>query len=497
MSSGSIAAVVPKRLASPGVAAAIIALGAASFMSLGSQDFCLDDAWIHLAYAKSLQLGDGFSYNPGDRATGFSSPLWAALISLTPFAAHPVLVVKLLGALCHAALAWASARAALLFSPAEHQVRNATAAGILVALDPLLVFSAGSGMEVSLTAALLGWTVVAMEVELAALSGAVLGALCVWARPECLLLLAPYCALRWAETRRLRMLVPLAGALCGLGAWVVYSELVSGYPWPNTYYAKRHANLLRSLSYFALRVLPQQAWAIALTGVVLVIAAFTRAGPVRALALAWAAAVIAIAATREIITGALFYSSRYFAIFGAIPCVIAASRLPARGAFALIAVLPILIVSFFVLPNARGLQREQEADITAQHIEPSLYLARELPKDARLAVEGAGATRFFLPRSVRIIDVVGLNYLPAVHATTTTERLCSVLRARPTHLLLPDGFIQFFEQALVLEPMRTFVDEHTAITTRSSVRRIHAARILDVRPEARQACGLPGSPGHS
>jgi hypothetical protein len=102
-----------------------------------------------------------------------------------------------------------------------------------------------------------------------------------------------------------------------------------------------------------------------------------------------------------------------------------------------------------------------------------------------------------LPRSVRVIDVIGLNYLPAVHATTTTERLCSVLRAHPTHLLLPDGFIEFFDQALVLEPMRTFVDEHTAITKRSSVRRIHAARVLDVRPEARQACGLSAPPGHS
>lgn len=29
-------------------------------------EFCLDDAYIHLAYAKSLRLGDGYSYNPGD-----------------------------------------------------------------------------------------------------------------------------------------------------------------------------------------------------------------------------------------------------------------------------------------------------------------------------------------------------------------------------------------------------------------------------------------------
>lgn len=39
--------------------ALVFGLIAAAMFSLGSLDFCLDDAWIHLSYAKSLRLGEG------------------------------------------------------------------------------------------------------------------------------------------------------------------------------------------------------------------------------------------------------------------------------------------------------------------------------------------------------------------------------------------------------------------------------------------------------
>src|SRR5690606_18764685 len=56
----------------------------AGLMVFGLVDFTLDDAYIHLAYAKSLRLGEGLSYNPGDYETGFSSPLWVALLAVWP-----------------------------------------------------------------------------------------------------------------------------------------------------------------------------------------------------------------------------------------------------------------------------------------------------------------------------------------------------------------------------------------------------------------------------
>ncbi|HET6335725.1 MAG TPA: hypothetical protein VFG30_21015, partial [Polyangiales bacterium] len=92
-----------RKAIAPGPIAFVIALAAAVFMLAGGVDFCLDDAWIHLAYAKSLRLGDGLSYNPGDHETGFSSPLWVLLVAVMPWGASPVLSVKLIGTLCHGA----------------------------------------------------------------------------------------------------------------------------------------------------------------------------------------------------------------------------------------------------------------------------------------------------------------------------------------------------------------------------------------------------------
>src|SRR5436190_21409966 len=89
----------------PAAVAAASAFAIAMAFALGSSDFCLDDAWIHLDYARSLKLGEGLSYNPGDLETGSSSPLWALLLALWPWGPDPVLAVKILGALLHAASA--------------------------------------------------------------------------------------------------------------------------------------------------------------------------------------------------------------------------------------------------------------------------------------------------------------------------------------------------------------------------------------------------------
>ena len=73
--------------------ALLLGILAAGLFAWGGVDFCLDDAWIHLSYAKSLRLGDGLSYNPGDWETGFSSPLWALLLAVWPTGTAPVMSV--------------------------------------------------------------------------------------------------------------------------------------------------------------------------------------------------------------------------------------------------------------------------------------------------------------------------------------------------------------------------------------------------------------------
>ena len=67
--------------------------------------FPLDDAWIHLAYARSFLEGDGISYNPGDWETGFSSPLWVLFLTSLAWMDDPTVAVQVLGAVLHGATA--------------------------------------------------------------------------------------------------------------------------------------------------------------------------------------------------------------------------------------------------------------------------------------------------------------------------------------------------------------------------------------------------------
>ena len=65
------------------LAAAGLYFASETYLLSGHLGFPLDDSWIHLQFARNLAAGDGLSYNPGERVTGSTAPLWTAL--LTPF----------------------------------------------------------------------------------------------------------------------------------------------------------------------------------------------------------------------------------------------------------------------------------------------------------------------------------------------------------------------------------------------------------------------------
>lgn len=253
----------------------------------------LDDAWIHLAFARNLADGHGLAYRPGEPVAGSTAPLWTALLAplfLLPGAAAAW--AKGLGAALYLALApaaWRLARA-LALGPGA-----ALYAGVLTALSSWLAWSALSGMEVPLFT-LLAVAGMALHAEERADPGrpplalGVLG-LAALARPEGLLLLALAVADALLVCRRdplpgerpglsgLRLAAPpwrriatgLVPALAVLAAPLAWSLAATGSALPTTFGAKAGAPGAwlpdPAALYAALGVLYQpQPWATLLAG---------------------------------------------------------------------------------------------------------------------------------------------------------------------------------------------------------------------------------------
>ncbi|MCA9709175.1 MAG: hypothetical protein KDK70_25245 [Myxococcales bacterium] len=462
--------------------AAVAAVLLAALMLPGPDDFPLDDAWIHLAYAKSLRLGDGPSYNPGDWELGASSPLWMALLAAWPISGAPVRAVQLLGLLLHGLTAWIAAHLGLDLArrraSAEHPapvLSLALLAGVLVACTPTLVQASTSGMEVSLTAAL------TLAVAWACLGGhsaaaAATGLLVVWARPEALGfvlalagVLVPW---RWRSGQRGPLLhAPLlaaAGAGLALLAWMLYCRGVAGQWWPNAQAIKGSGGGLEGLAYLSEQVLPWQPWLVSLTGVGLVALALGRdlgrdGSPRRpelwALVLAGVATWIAIALSRPLDPSLGFYQSRYFAPFAGVFAVVLPFGLPRARWLALALMLPVAVVSGLQVHALHGQAQAQRADTHQLHTALARYVAEHLPRDARVAVEGAGAPRFFAPRSMTIIDLVGLNdHQAARRHFDRTAKLCHFVRRAPTHMAIPLHWVPLYAPVFRLRPIARFDD---------------------------------------
>lgn len=224
-------------------------------LTLGEIGFPLDDSYIHLQFARQLAAGDGLAFNPGELVTGSSSPLWTALLSLGFLLPGLSLIwAKLLGVAALLATVFGTRRLlAQLGAEPFYQYGGA----LLVATSPWLTWSALSGMEVLLFAALILWTcVLAMEdeerrPEAPGLGPYLLASLAVLARPEGLLLLGllflcRLFRLRLGENGALKLALgaPAGLAMAALLVAVVVLPLfafnlaVGGSPWPSSMTAK-------------------------------------------------------------------------------------------------------------------------------------------------------------------------------------------------------------------------------------------------------------------
>ncbi len=463
---------------------ALLALAGATAFAYGSPAFSLDDAYIHLAYAKSLWLGDGLSYNPHDWELGASSPLWAILLAPLSTLTQVQLAVQALGALLHAAGAYATGQ---LAEQLGARANAAALASIAFALHPLLLQGATSGMEVSLTALLLILlTLEALREHPRAASA--LGFAAVLARPETLVF-AGVLALgsAWQKRRAQPLWIALGPGLA-MASWCLYCELISGYPLPNTFYAKAGFEPLSSLKFLTLRVFGEEPWLIGLGGAWLICTRVRERGMARVCGLAYLVTLFAIAGGRLLIWKLLFVQQRYFAYLAFMPCALAAAAVAETRARSSYWFVPVLLASVLSLPRALTRTHAQEWNTRVLHVDVASFVSAQLPRDVTIGVEGAGAHRFYAARTRTVVDVLGLNDRRIVHAGSQLGIVCMSATRLPAYLILPDGLLPAFGSLFAAVPVRRFRVEQSAHTVEPFPWTVHVLKVVGLREELVARC---------
>jgi Gpi18-like mannosyltransferase len=197
----------------------------------------IDDAWIHLTYARTLAAGGGFRYFPGDATTtGSTAPLFTLLEALGFLVTrNEIAIAVTLGLAAHLVFLLALARWA------GRRLGHAGWTAFVVALvaaDGRFGILAASGMETSLFLAGLAVAFAAWAADDALAAGLALGA-ATWVRPEALVLAGVF-AIDAALARQLprRVLAGLGACVALVAAYLAFNRLTGGALLPLSLAAK-------------------------------------------------------------------------------------------------------------------------------------------------------------------------------------------------------------------------------------------------------------------
>ena len=206
--------------------------------------FPLDDAWIHLTYARNFALHGEWAFRLGEGSAGSTSPLWTGLLSigyllrLAPYA-----WTFFIGWLVLSVMA---IRAEQIASRLIDSYRSGIPwVGLFIALAWHLTWSATSGME-TLLHGLIILIVLGMLMENSRryLTLGLLTGLSVWVRPDGLTLLGPIFFTAFFQNRSIQSRgSSFVKILIGFGIlfvfYLLFNLALSGSPMPNTFYAKQ------------------------------------------------------------------------------------------------------------------------------------------------------------------------------------------------------------------------------------------------------------------
>jgi hypothetical protein len=219
----------------------------------------LDDAYIHLVFARNLGGGSGYSFNPGEFSLGFSSPLWvmllsvlerlgmglvkgAGFLSLVFFAASTVLLFELVRV--------SISRAYDGITPTPDKrwiIAFSLVAGLGMIASGNMLWLAGAGMEAMLFLCLGLATILLLHSEKPRpVAGGVTLGLLLLTRPTGIALWILLLVLVMPAAKKRSILTALAVSLLIAAPWSVFSLLKTGFILPPTRAGKLASSLFNT-----------------------------------------------------------------------------------------------------------------------------------------------------------------------------------------------------------------------------------------------------------
>jgi hypothetical protein len=415
-----------------------------------SVGFPLDDAWIHLTYARNLAEHGEWSFRLGERSAGSTAPLWTALLSIGfLIGLAPYVWTYLAGWAVLTLLAVCAENIARKLLPSY--TARLPWAGLFFVFAWHLTWSAVSGME-TLLHGLIILTVLGMLLTGSRryLTLGLLTGLSVWVRPDGMTLLGPvlFVALLSGKTWHQRR-DAIWKTLIGFGSlvlpYVLFNLALSGNPMPNTFYAKQaeYGAFWHSRSFLD-RLGNYLSPILASPFLVLIpAAAFWLVKRIRnrdwgALAsLLWAIGYIAI----YFVSLPAYQHGRY--IIPALPVMylwgvlgllemISSRQMNERVAFVW-QILTVFLCLAFTFIGAR-----QNANdvfwVESEMVAVAKWVNQNIPSAARLAVHDIGALGFYTPNPV--IDMAGLITPSVVSFIRDEDRLAQYLDSNRVDYLI-------------------------------------------------------------
>ena len=369
-----------------------------------------DDAFIAFRYVRNLLAGQGPVWNPGERVEGFSSPLWLGLLAAGGTIGLPL-------------TAWAGGMGVFFLGLTLFVVHRTTealcnsrvaaaAACVAATLIYPLHYWAAAGLETTLFVALLTAAVWSLVVDGSSCWAPVAAALGV-ARPEGPLLVVALLALVAVAHGRAALGWRRVFLACApMVGWFLFRRLFYGDWLANTYYAKATGAFLSRIETGLLYA----SWAIVvclLTAASLWLAGAIERKTVAVLVfLAWVLAIVVGEG------GDWMWHARMVA--PVLPALVAlATAAIARATWrrgAVVLVVSLLAWADFSAPASLLVDALaggrlpssafQEGTLAQASLSAASFIARHYPKEARVAVNHAGALPYALPNPA--VDMTGL-----------------------------------------------------------------------------------------